>query len=77
MRNETAGYFIHDWQDINDQVRQMIFSDLRYQAIRNNRNRGPLPSHSASLGGNDEQKTVRLAQTPGLPRQSAREDSGA
>jgi hypothetical protein len=48
MRNEAAGYFIHDWQDINDQVRQMIFSDPRYQAIRNNRNRGPLPSDDGS-----------------------------
>ena len=37
MRNESAGYFIHDWQDIHDQVRKMIFSDPRYQAIRNGR----------------------------------------
>lgn len=44
MHNEAAGYFIHDWQDINDQVRQMIFSDPRYQAIKSGRSRRtPLP----------------------------------
>ena len=37
MRREQAGYFIHDWQEISDQVRQMIFQDARYQAIRSNR----------------------------------------
>ncbi len=37
MRREQAGYFIHDWQEISDQVRQMIFQDARYQAIKSNR----------------------------------------
>jgi hypothetical protein len=37
MRKEQAGYFIGDWQEIGDQVRQMIFNDARYQAIRRNR----------------------------------------
>jgi hypothetical protein len=37
MRREQAGYFIHDWQEIGDQVRQMIFHDARYQAIKSNR----------------------------------------
>lgn len=37
MSNERAGYFIHDWQEINDQVRQLIFHDPRYKAIKNNR----------------------------------------
>jgi len=32
MANDQAGYFIRDWQEINDQVRQMIFHDARYQA---------------------------------------------
>jgi hypothetical protein len=36
MSNNQAGYFIHDWQEISDQVRQMIFRDARYQAIKNN-----------------------------------------
>ena len=34
MSREQAGYFIHDWQEISDQVRQMIFHDARYQAIK-------------------------------------------
>jgi hypothetical protein len=35
MSREEAGYFIHDWQEISDQVRQMIGKDSRYQAIKN------------------------------------------
>ena len=34
MSRKDAGYFIHDWQEINDQVRLMIFHDPRYQAIQ-------------------------------------------
>ena len=49
MRNDSAGFFIHDWQDIKDQVRQMIFSNPRYQPIKNGRNRGPLPSDEDSV----------------------------
>ncbi|HEV8039735.1 MAG TPA: hypothetical protein VGP62_12780 [Bryobacteraceae bacterium] len=37
MSQEKAGYFIRDWQEISDQVRQMIFLDPRYQAIKNKR----------------------------------------
>jgi hypothetical protein len=37
LNRTQAGYFIHDWQEINDQVRQMIFNDARYQAIKSNR----------------------------------------
>lgn len=37
MRRREAGYFIHDWQEISDQVRQLIFHDVRYQAIKSNR----------------------------------------
>ena len=37
MSRTEAGYFIHDWQEIRDQVRQMIFHDPRYQAIKSNR----------------------------------------
>ena len=29
-----AGYFIRDWQELSDQVRQLIRKDPRYQAIR-------------------------------------------
>lgn len=37
MSRDQAGYFIHDWQEIGDRVRQMIFHDARYQAIKSNR----------------------------------------
>ena len=37
MANDRAGYFIRNWQELTDQVRQMIFADSRYQAIRANR----------------------------------------
>ena len=37
MSRKDAGYFIHDWQEIGDQVRQLIFHDPRYQAIKVNR----------------------------------------
>ena len=34
LGREDAGYFIHDWQEISDQVRRMIFKDSRYRAIK-------------------------------------------
>jgi hypothetical protein len=34
MAREQAGYFIRDWQELKDQVQQMIAGDKRYQAIR-------------------------------------------
>jgi len=34
MAHEEAGYFIHDWQEIRDQVRQSIMNDDRYKAIK-------------------------------------------
>lgn len=37
MRREDAGYFIRDWQEISDQVRQMILQDAGYQAIKSRR----------------------------------------
>jgi hypothetical protein len=36
MCREEAGYFIRVWQEIGDQVRQLIFEDARYQAIKTN-----------------------------------------
>lgn len=48
MRNEAAGYFIHDWQEISDQVRQMIFSDPRYKAIKSSRDQSSLPRENGS-----------------------------
>jgi hypothetical protein len=37
MANDRAGYFIHDWQELKDQVRLMIANDSRYQTIKANR----------------------------------------
>ena len=34
MRRDQAGYFIHDRQVITDQVRRMIFHDVRFAPIR-------------------------------------------
>lgn len=37
MAEDRAGYFIRDWRELRDQVRQMIFKDSRYQAIKADR----------------------------------------
>jgi hypothetical protein len=34
MAHEQAGYFIHDWQELRDQVRRMITEDSRYIAMK-------------------------------------------
>ena len=34
MANDRAGYFIQEWQELRDQVRQLIVQDPRYQAIK-------------------------------------------
>ena len=34
MANDQAGYFIHDWQELRNQVREMIREDPRYKAIK-------------------------------------------
>src|SRR6516165_3167165 len=34
MARDQARYFIRDWQELRDQVRQMIRQDARYQAIK-------------------------------------------
>jgi chaperonin GroES len=36
MGKDEAGYFIHDWQELSDQVRQMIVQDPRYKKIKIN-----------------------------------------
>jgi chaperonin GroES len=36
LGNDQAGYFIHDWQELRDQVRQMIAQDPRYTRIKVN-----------------------------------------
>lgn len=37
MANRQAGYFIREWQELSDQVRQMIAKDPRYQAVKDQR----------------------------------------
>lgn len=37
MANEEAGYFIRVWQEVKDQVRQMVSQDPRYVEIRSSR----------------------------------------
>lgn len=34
MAKAEAGYFIHDWQELGDQVRRMIAQDSRYRTIK-------------------------------------------
>lgn len=46
MGHEQAGYFIHDWQEITDQVRQMIFHDKGYLAAKNAN--GAVPAERSS-----------------------------
>jgi len=33
MANERAGYFIKEWQELRDQVRQLIVKDPRYKKL--------------------------------------------
>lgn len=34
MARREAGYFIHDWQELRTQVRDLILQDSRYKAMR-------------------------------------------
>lgn len=46
MANDRAGYFIHDWQELSDQVRQMVVTDSGYAKImvRQAARRGATPN---------------------------------
>ena len=37
MANDRAGYFIHDWQELRGQVRELIAEDPRYRSIKASR----------------------------------------
>ncbi len=37
MARDDAGYFIKEWQELTDQVRQLLWRDPRYQEIRSKR----------------------------------------
>jgi len=41
LSRQEAGYFIRDWWEPGDRVRQLIFDDPRYQVIKNSRGRRP------------------------------------
>jgi chaperonin GroES len=49
LSHERAGYFIRDWQEISDQVRQMIGKDSGYQAIRAGEAAGNIEMETASM----------------------------
>ena len=48
MAREEAGYFIQEWQETGGRVRQLIFRDARYQAIRARREHVPAIFEPAS-----------------------------
>jgi len=54
MCREEAGYFIHDWQEITDQVRQMIFHDERYAPIRERQDARRLKPNLRTVKDNDQ-----------------------
>jgi hypothetical protein len=41
MAKDQAGYFIHEWQELRDQVRLMITQDPRYKATQASRAAAP------------------------------------
>ena len=48
MGNKQAGYFIQDWQELRDQVRQLIIGDPRYKAIKANQTVRFMPPQSTT-----------------------------
>ena len=48
MGNKQAGYFIQDWQELQDQVRQLIIGDPRYKAIKANQTVRFMPPQSTT-----------------------------
>jgi cell division FtsZ-interacting protein ZapD len=45
MGNEQAGYFIQDWQELRDQVRQLFIGDPRYNGGKHAYNSRVSPVH--------------------------------
>ena len=56
MGNEQAGYFIQDWQELRDQVRQLIIGDPRYKAIKANQAGRFMPPQSTTTDSKDPPK---------------------
>lgn len=48
LANEHAGYFVKAWQELSDQVRQLLARDSRYQAIQAER-RARRAGHTFSI----------------------------
>ena len=51
MGKDEAGYFIHDWQELGDQVRKMIAQDPRYKRIKVNQELARQIAKSILTGG--------------------------
>ena len=47
MANDRAGYFIHDWQELRGQVRELITKDPRYGMIKASKPGGAITMNSA------------------------------
>jgi hypothetical protein len=45
LGHQEAGYFIHDWQELRDQVRQMLMKDDRYIQFKSNRQQNRRQPH--------------------------------
>ena len=74
MAKDQAGYFIHEWQELRDQVRTMITQGPRYKAIQ--ARRAAADSRGGSLSPNDQRSQSRnvslTAELGFTPRPSAR-----
>jgi hypothetical protein len=51
MRKAQAGYFIQDWQELGNQVRQMIQQDAGYKTIKANQGLADKSHKSTVTGG--------------------------
>jgi 5-carboxymethyl-2-hydroxymuconate isomerase len=51
MSRQEAGYFILNWQEIDDRVRMMIVHDFRYRAIRCSRDTRRREAADSTLSG--------------------------
>jgi hypothetical protein len=56
MANDRAGHFIHDWQELRDQVRQMVVTDPRYAKV--------MSRHTARRRGTTSYPEVQKTRWP-------------
>ena len=50
MAHEEAGYFIHGWQELRNQVSRMIVADPRYKAVTSQSGQRPQKSSIENRG---------------------------